>query len=66
VRDVRGGFLSTVGRTDELLLSPERGRDEPPGILGERIELQPEASGKFLGPIIPLEYQHLDQTRIQW
>jgi site-specific DNA recombinase len=48
VPNVRGRFLGKVGRLDTVLLQdPERGRDELRGILGERIKLQPDESGRF-------------------
>ena len=49
VPDMRGRFVNMVGRLDQVLLQdPERGRDKLRGILGERIKLQPDVSGKFL------------------
>jgi hypothetical protein len=42
-------FLGMLDRLDGVLLrDPERGREELRGILGEKIKLQPDESGRFL------------------
>jgi site-specific DNA recombinase len=47
--DVRGWFLDKVANLDRVLeLDPERGREELRGILGEKIKLVPDESGRFL------------------
>ena len=49
VPDVRGWFLKRVAGLDEVLSrDPERGREELRGILGGRIKMVPDASGRFL------------------
>jgi site-specific DNA recombinase len=49
VPNVRQHFLGMVGRLAGVLLrDPERGREELRGILGEKIKLHPDVSGRFL------------------
>ncbi len=49
VPDIRGRALALVDRLDEVLQhDPERGREELRGVLGERIKLLPDESGRFL------------------
>ncbi len=62
IPDVRGRWLTMVAKLNEVLMrgDPERARDELRGLLGERIKLEPDASGRLLWAdysfgLIPLE-----------
>jgi hypothetical protein len=47
--NVRKHYLGMLDRLDGVLSrDPERGREKLRGILGERIKLQPDESGRFL------------------
>jgi hypothetical protein len=49
VPNVRGRFIAMVhGLAEILMRDPERGREELRGILGEKIKLRPDKSGRFL------------------
>ena len=49
VVNVRGRYLEMVKGLDQVLMRDlERGREELRGILGDRIKLQPDRSGRFL------------------
>jgi len=49
VPNVRNRYVEMVADLDEVLMrEPERGREELRGILGEKITLQPDASGRFM------------------
>ena len=49
VPDIRKRYVAMLERLDEVLArDPERGREELRGVLGEKIKLEPDPSGKFL------------------
>lgn len=46
---IRKRYVAMLERLDEVLArDPERGREELRGVLGEKIKLEPDPSGKFL------------------
>jgi hypothetical protein len=49
VPDIRGRYPEIIARLDQVLMQDAvRGREQLRGILGDRIKMQPDPSGRFL------------------